>query len=117
MSESPRLLFYALIHQDTDEALDLQSRIARLHGPDRRVVKVAQNELWGGPLGPDGLKRNPVVGGKTKDYLDAEKDLVSLKAPVETDPLSTMLRAYWPGRVGNTTTIPLVDPTYLTDIC
>ncbi|KAJ4017492.1 hypothetical protein NW766_003552 [Fusarium irregulare] len=80
------------------EALDLQSRISRLHPPDRRVFKVAQNELWGGPLDGDGRKRNPIVGGKTKDYLDAEHDLVSLKTPVETDPLSRMLRAIWPGK-------------------
>ncbi|KAF5673451.1 hypothetical protein FHETE_3365 [Fusarium heterosporum] len=80
------------------EALDLQSRIVRLHRPDKRVFKVAQNELWGGPLGPGSLKRNPIVGGKTKDYLDTETDLVSLKSPVETDPLSRMLRAFWPGK-------------------
>ncbi|SPJ73561.1 uncharacterized protein FTOL_03291 [Fusarium torulosum] len=80
------------------EALDLQSRIVRLDRPDRRVLRVAQNELWGGPLDPDGLKGYPIVGGKTKDYLDNENDLVSLKTPVETDPLSKMLRGFWPGK-------------------
>ncbi|KAJ4325097.1 hypothetical protein N0V84_003641 [Fusarium piperis] len=80
----------------------LQGRIAGMHSPDRRVIKVAQNELWGGPLQPDGHKRSPVVGGKSKDYLDTEKDLVSLKAPVETDPLSRLLRVYWPGKVSKT---------------
>jgi hypothetical protein len=79
--------------------LDLQSRIVRLHRPDGRALKVAQNELWGGPLDRDGLKEYPIVGGKTKDYLDNENDLVSLKAPVETDPLSRMLRGFWPGKV------------------
>ncbi|KAF4992783.1 hypothetical protein FGRMN_6936 [Fusarium graminum] len=81
-----------------DEALDLQSRIARLHRPDKRVFKVAQNELWGGTLGQGGLKRNPIVGEKTRDYLDAETDLISLKLPVENDPLTRMLRALWPGK-------------------
>ncbi|RFN44605.1 hypothetical protein FIE12Z_11149 [Fusarium flagelliforme] len=80
------------------EALDLQSRISQLHPPDRRAFRVAQNELWGGNLDANGLKRNPIVGGKTKDYLDTENDLVSLKTPVETDPLSTMLRTIWPGK-------------------
>ncbi|CAG7558295.1 unnamed protein product [Fusarium equiseti] len=80
------------------EALDMESRIARLHPPDRRVLRVAQNELWGGPLDGDGRKRNPIVGGKTKDYLDTENDVVSLRTPVETDPLSRMLRAIWPGK-------------------
>jgi hypothetical protein len=79
--------------------LNLQSKIAQLHPPDRRVLTVAQNELWGGSLSTDGRKRNPIVGGKTKDYLDTENDLVSLKAPVETDVLFRMLRAVWPGKV------------------
>ncbi|KAI1071462.1 hypothetical protein LB507_005295 [Fusarium sp. FIESC RH6] len=81
------------------EALDLQSRISQLHPPDRRAWRVARNELWGGRLDVNGRKRNPIVGGKSKDYLDTENDLVSLKMPVETDPLSRMLRAIWPGKV------------------
>ncbi|RSL88519.1 hypothetical protein CEP51_001689 [Fusarium floridanum] len=80
------------------EALDLQSRIARLHSPDERVVRVAQNELWGGPLESDGQKRKPMVNGLAKNCLDAEKDLISLKASVESDPLSKALRARWPGK-------------------
>lgn len=96
----PRSFVVYRIHLELDEALDLQSRIARLHTPDKRVFRVAQNELWGGgPLDSDGRKRDPIVGGKTKDYLDTENDLVSLKAPVETDTLSRMLRAIWPGKV------------------
>ncbi|EEU45286.1 uncharacterized protein NECHADRAFT_80821 [Fusarium vanettenii 77-13-4] len=81
-----------------DEALDLESRITRLHLPDERVIRVAQNELWGGPLESDGQKRRPMVNGLAKNYLDAEEDLVSLKAAVETDPLSKALRARWPGK-------------------
>ncbi|KAH7151813.1 hypothetical protein B0J13DRAFT_619431 [Dactylonectria estremocensis] len=80
------------------EALDLQSRVARLHSPDRRALEVARNELWGGPLGRKGVKPSPIVGGKSKDYLDREDDLVSVKAPVETDLLSKTLRAIWPGK-------------------
>ncbi|KAI3588004.1 hypothetical protein IWW34DRAFT_601883 [Fusarium oxysporum f. sp. albedinis] len=80
------------------EALELQSRVARLHPPDKRALKVARNELWGGPLETDGLKPSPIVGGKAKDYLDRESDLVSVKAPVETDLLSKTLRAVWPGK-------------------
>ncbi|RSL68642.1 hypothetical protein CEP54_002747 [Fusarium duplospermum] len=34
---------------------------------------------------------------KIKEY-HIEEDLVSLKAPVETDPLSRALRAHWPGK-------------------
>ena len=97
MSQGPSFCFHT--HLQIDEALDLQSKIAQLHPPDRRVFRVAQNELWGGPLDSEGRKRNPIVGGKTKDYLDTEYDLVSVKTPVETDPLSRMLRAIWPGKV------------------
>ncbi|KAL2693591.1 hypothetical protein Neosp_000151 [[Neocosmospora] mangrovei] len=36
--------------------------------------------------------------GEAKNYLDDEGDLVSLGAPIETDMLFKMLRAYWPGK-------------------
>ncbi|QKD61528.2 Alpha/Beta hydrolase protein [Fusarium oxysporum Fo47] len=80
------------------EALDLQGRISLLHGPDQRALEVARNELHGGPLRRDGRKPNPILGGRGKDYLDKAQDLVSLKAPAAIDPLSKLLRAYWPGR-------------------
>ncbi|EGU82709.1 hypothetical protein FOXB_06764 [Fusarium oxysporum f. sp. conglutinans Fo5176] len=80
------------------EALDLQSKISQLNGPDHRALKVARNELHGGPLKRDGHKPNPILGGRGKDYLDEAEDLVSLKAPAAVDPLSKLLRAYWPGR-------------------
>lgn len=80
------------------EALDLQSRVARLQHPNRRALEVARNELHGGPLGEDGSKPNPILGGEAKNYLDDEGDLVSLGAPIETDMLFKTLRAYWPGK-------------------
>ncbi|KNB14333.1 hypothetical protein FOXG_13211 [Fusarium oxysporum f. sp. lycopersici 4287] len=80
------------------EALDLQGRISLLHGPDQRALEVARNELHGGPLRRDGRKPNPILGGRGNDYLDKAQDLVSLKAPAAVDPLSKLLRAYWPGR-------------------
>ncbi|KAF5565914.1 microsomal epoxide hydrolase [Fusarium napiforme] len=80
------------------EALDLQSKISQLNSPDERALQVARNELHGGPLRQDGQKPNPILGGRGKDYLDEAEDLVSLKAPVAVDPLSKLLRGYWPGR-------------------
>ncbi|SCN88029.1 uncharacterized protein FFNC_08511 [Fusarium fujikuroi] len=80
------------------EALDLQSRISLLNSPDQRALEVARNELHGGPLRRDGQKPNPILGGRGKDYLDETEDLVSLKASAAVDPLSKLLRAYWPGR-------------------
>ncbi|KAH7194253.1 hypothetical protein NOF04DRAFT_1281155 [Fusarium oxysporum II5] len=44
------------------EALDLQSKISQLNGPDHRALKVARNELHGGPLRRDGQKPNPILG-------------------------------------------------------
>ncbi|KAI8721324.1 hypothetical protein NCS52_00579600 [Fusarium sp. LHS14.1] len=80
------------------EALDLQSRVSRLQHPNRRALEVARNELHGGPLGEDGSKPNPILGGEAKNYLDDEGDLVSLGAPMETDMLFKTHRAYWPGK-------------------
>ncbi|KAF5683577.1 hypothetical protein FDENT_7189 [Fusarium denticulatum] len=92
------------------EALDLQSKISQLNGPDQRALEVARNELHGGPLRRDGQKPNPILGGRGKDYLDEAEDLVSLKTPAAVDPFSKLLRAYWPGRVRFTilTTTPAV---------
>ncbi|KAG4255759.1 hypothetical protein FPRO03_04707 [Fusarium proliferatum] len=81
------------------EALDLQSRISLLNNPDQRALEVVRNELHGGPLRRDGQKPNPILGGRGKDYLDEAEDLISLKASAAVDPLSKLLRAYWPGRV------------------
>ncbi|KAI1035442.1 hypothetical protein LB504_006080 [Fusarium proliferatum] len=80
------------------ETLELQSKISQLNIPDERALKVARNELHGGPLRRDGTKPNPILGGRGKDYLDEAEDLVSLKTPGAVDPLSKLLRAYWPGR-------------------
>lgn len=60
---------------------------------------MARNELHGDPLRRDGTKPNPILGGRGKDYLDEAEDLVSLKTPAAVDPLSKLLRAYWPGQV------------------
>ncbi|KAF5987548.1 hypothetical protein FBULB1_1937 [Fusarium bulbicola] len=81
------------------EALVLQSKICQLSSPDERALKVARNELHGGPLRGDWSKPSPILGGRGKDYLDETEDLVSLKTPAAVDPLSKLLRAYWPGRV------------------
>ncbi|KAF4467236.1 hypothetical protein FALBO_5895 [Fusarium albosuccineum] len=43
------------------EALNLQSKVARLHSPDKRALKVARNELHGGPLTEDGFKPSPMA--------------------------------------------------------
>ncbi|KAF5586666.1 uncharacterized protein FSUBG_12053 [Fusarium subglutinans] len=81
------------------EALELQSKISQLNSPDQRALEVVRNELHGGSLRRDGQKPNPILGGRGKDYLDEAEDLVSLKTPAAVDPLSKLLRAYWPGRV------------------
>ncbi|KAI3537399.1 hypothetical protein CSPX01_10190, partial [Colletotrichum filicis] len=40
----------------------------------------------------------PVLGGRSRHFLEDETDLVSLKVPAEADFLSKRLRACWPGQ-------------------
>ncbi|KAF4971473.1 hypothetical protein FSARC_1701 [Fusarium sarcochroum] len=80
------------------EALVLHSRVAQLQSPGKRALEVARNELHGGSINRYGYKPNPILGGKAKDYLDDTDDLISLKATAAVDPLSKVLRAYWPGK-------------------
>lgn len=61
-----------------------------MHPPERRALEAMRNWLEQ-PL--------PVLGGRSKHFLEDETDLVSLKVPAEADFLSKRLRAYWPGQV------------------
>ncbi|RFU75426.1 hypothetical protein TARUN_6820 [Trichoderma arundinaceum] len=68
------------------EALLLQSEMARLKRPTKRVLK-AYREWFTKPY--------PVLGGQAKTFLDDATDLIGLNA-LETDYLSLLLRQYWP---------------------
>ncbi|KAI0102158.1 hypothetical protein GGR51DRAFT_562829 [Nemania sp. FL0031] len=68
------------------EALLLQSQIAQLRRPNKRVLETLRH--W--------FKRpEPMLGGEAKKYLDDENDLVALKTSEELDYLSQFLRRHW----------------------
>ncbi|KAK1731968.1 uncharacterized protein BDZ83DRAFT_11248 [Colletotrichum acutatum] len=72
------------------ETLKLQSERVAMHPPERRALEATRNWLEQ-PL--------PVLGGRSRHFLEDETDLVSLKVPAEADFLSKRLRACWPGQV------------------
>ncbi|GAP91663.1 putative chorismate mutase [Rosellinia necatrix] len=70
------------------EALLLQSQIAQLRRPSRRVLDALRHWF---------SRPEPALGGEAKKFLDDEDDLVALNAPVELDYLSQFLRSHWAG--------------------
>ncbi|KAL6809566.1 hypothetical protein J3E69DRAFT_351000 [Trichoderma sp. SZMC 28015] len=68
------------------EALLLQSEIAKLKPPSKRILDT-HREWFSNP--------RPVLGGLSKTFLDDSDDLVGLHS-LETDYLSILLRRYWP---------------------
>ncbi|KAI0855357.1 hypothetical protein F4860DRAFT_519960 [Xylaria cubensis] len=68
------------------EALLLQSQIAQLHRPNRRVLDTLRHWF---------KKPEPMLGGEAKKFLDDENDLVALKPAAELDYLSQFLRRHW----------------------
>ncbi|KAF2870046.1 hypothetical protein BDV95DRAFT_71906 [Massariosphaeria phaeospora] len=71
------------------EALLLQSQICNLERPSSRVLATFRSFF-----------NNPsrIIAGKAKTVLDDEKDLVALRPPADSDPLSRLLRDHWPFR-------------------
>lgn len=72
-----------------DEALLLQSEIAKLKQPSKRILDTYR-EWFNNP--------RPALGGLSKTFLDDPDDLVGLHS-LETDYLSIFLRRYWPFKV------------------
>ncbi|KAK3325064.1 hypothetical protein B0H66DRAFT_599251 [Apodospora peruviana] len=70
------------------EALLLQSQIANICRPDRRVLDAMRTCLFR----PTPFK---YLGGKASRFLESEKDLVALKSSPDSDYLSRFLRRYW----------------------
>ena len=69
------------------EALLLQSQICNLERPSRRVLSTFRSFL---------STPAPLVSGKARHMLEDPKDLVALRPPADTDPLSRFLRDHWP---------------------
>lgn len=68
------------------EALLLQSEIAKLKQPSKRILTTYRKWL---------NNPRPALGGLSKTFLDDPNDLVGLHS-LETDYLSNFLRHYWP---------------------
>lgn len=81
----------SLINADcwSDEALLLQSEIAKLKRPNQRVLDTFR-QWFKTPY--------PALGGQTKTFLDAPNDLVALNTSPATDYLSLFLRRHWPAK-------------------
>lgn len=72
-----------------DETLLLQSQIAQLKHPKRRVLSALQHFFQ---------FHHPIIHGKAKDFLKNKNELVAVKSPAETDCLSDFLRRHM-GRI------------------
>ncbi|KAI1482226.1 hypothetical protein F4774DRAFT_334422 [Daldinia eschscholtzii] len=68
------------------EALVLQNQIAQMRHPEKRVLAAVRYFFE---------RPHPILGGKAKTFLNNAKDLIALKAPTETDVLSSFLRRHW----------------------
>lgn len=73
----------------SDEALPLQSQISRLDKPSTRLLRIVSDYL---------NKPQPIIYGRAQNMLDDPSDLVALRAPLDTDHLSCLIRNYWPFR-------------------
>ncbi|KAK4032541.1 hypothetical protein C8A01DRAFT_20386 [Parachaetomium inaequale] len=71
------------------ETLVLQSQVSNLHKPSQRTLN-AFRHWFNTPF--------PVLGGQSKHFLDAKDGLVALTAPRDFDPVSQLLRRYWPAK-------------------
>ena len=73
----------------SDEALLLQSEIAKLKRPNQRVLDAYRQWF---------KKPYPALGGQAKTFLDSLNDLVALNTSLEADYLSLFLRRHWPAK-------------------
>ncbi|KAF2117249.1 hypothetical protein BDV96DRAFT_490560 [Lophiotrema nucula] len=74
------------------EALLLQSQIASLKEPSRRVFNTFRSFFYGSFLDTP----KPIVLGRAEQMLKDQKDLVALRPPLDIDLLSRTLRNHWP---------------------
>ncbi|KAF2108561.1 hypothetical protein BDV96DRAFT_587427 [Lophiotrema nucula] len=70
------------------KALLLQAKICRLDRPSKEAQEAFRSKLKGSA---------PIVFGRAQNLLDEQKDVVSLRPTLDTDPVSRFLRAHWPG--------------------
>ncbi|KAF1969169.1 hypothetical protein BU23DRAFT_477914, partial [Bimuria novae-zelandiae CBS 107.79] len=73
--------------REYDETLLLQSQVSNLDQPSDRVFHAFDSFL---------NKPQPLLSGRAKKMLEGRTDLVALRPPPDTDPLSRLLRNHWP---------------------
>lgn len=73
------------------ELLTLESNVAKLEPPSKRVLTAYLNDFKGGPKGTDYK-----LGGRLETMLDDQDDLVSLRETAHRDLLSETLLNHWP---------------------
>ena len=73
------------------ELLVLESGVAKLESPSKRVLAAYLNDFRGGPKGMDYK-----LGGRCETMLDDRNDLVALKGTRNKDWLSNALLNHWP---------------------
>jgi hypothetical protein len=76
-----------------DEALMLQRDIAMLESPSPRVLAALREWLHGSSRASN---RPSKLDGREKEMFSVGSDLVALRPPSDTDPLSKLLRNHWP---------------------
>jgi hypothetical protein len=81
---------------NAENTLLRQAQIAQLDRPSYRVFRMFRNWLSGGLDAKTGKKMDPVLGGRAMDMLDERQDLVALRTPKDSDPLSRLLQNHWP---------------------
>jgi hypothetical protein len=86
---------FSVLNIHVDEALLLQSEIAKLCKPPRRTLEAVQTWFRTGSSRKD-AQYNPILGGAATDFLANSQDLACLKAPQHSDALSRLLRRHWP---------------------
>ena len=86
----------------TEKALLLQSHIAKLDSPSGRALTAFRTWFRGEFLAADGRDMGFVMGGLSRFALDDTGDLVGLETLRNSDPVSRLLRNYWPSCFSNT---------------
>jgi hypothetical protein len=86
-------IFFSNVGLREDEALMLQRDIAMLESPSPRVLAALREWLHGPSRASN---KSSKLDGRDRDVFSVASDLVALRPPADTDPLSKLLRNHWP---------------------
>ena len=60
------------------------------------MLSLFRNWLSGGTDKNNGVKQDPVLGGRAEDMLDDERDFIALRTPACVGTLLRLLQNHWP---------------------